>query len=284
MKKGQVIKINSGKFLVFADNQTFDCSARGVLKVKSSGVITGDFVLFDEESFSISKILPRKNSFLRPNIANVDAVNIVVAEPPKPDFMMLDKLVLSLVSKGVEVIFSVNKTDLEHTLIDEIISNYKELGCKIFQVSALSGEGIVELKEYLKGKLVAFAGQSAVGKSSLVNAMFGLELKTNDVSEKTQRGRHTTTVAEIYNFDGVRVADTPGFSVIKVDILPEEVGLFYPEYFSRLQDCKYRGCSHISEPGCRVVEDVKNGNLSQDRYNRYKLIFKEILDQYNNKY
>lgn len=284
MKVGQVVKIHSSRFTVLMETERIECTARGSLKIKSGGIVTGDYVEVDDANRTINKVLKRKSYFIRPNIANVDAVNIVVASPPKPDYTLLDKLILSLYSQGVEVIISVNKTDLNHDVYTEIISNYSEVGCSILQVSALNGEGIDLLKEKLKGKLVAFAGQSAVGKSSILNALFGLDLKTNDVSEKTQRGRHTTTVSEIYDIDGIRVADTPGFSVLKPDILPEEVALFYPEYFSRLSQCKFRCCTHTGEPDCKVFKDVRDGVLSSERYERYKLIYNEIKEEYNNKF
>lgn len=284
MKIGQIVKNHSGRYSVVCDGESYVCSAKGSLKIKSSGLVAGDFVEFDENLCVISKILLRKTYFIRPNVANIDAVNVVVALPPKPDFLMLDKLILTLISHNVEVIITVNKIDLGSEVYGEIVKNFSETGCEIIQVSAFSGEGVDVLKEKLKGKLVAFAGQSAVGKSSLVNALFGLQLKTNDVSEKTQRGRHTTTVSEIYDFDGIRVVDTPGFSMIKPDLLPEEVGLFYPEYFSRLPKCKFRGCTHMGEPGCKVVSDVEMGKLSKERYLRYKTIFNELKEEQNNKF
>ena len=276
MVSGQVIKIHSGRYFVLAGEKVLECSARGNLKIKSDGIVTGDFVEVDENSLAVNKVLPRKSYFIRPSIANVDAVNVVVACPPKPDYLMLDKLLLSLFAGEVEVIISVNKSDLPNAVFDETVSNYAETGCKILQVSALTGEGIDELKNLLKGKLVAFAGQSAVGKSSMVNALFGLDLKTNDVSEKTQRGRHTTTVAEIYERDGVRIADTPGFSAIRPDIPPEDIAMYYPEYFSRQNGCRFRCCTHTTEPDCKVKEAVASGELSPDRYLRYKSIFEEL--------
>lgn len=285
MKQGQVIKMHSSRFTVVCEGKEYQCLARGVLKIKSLGIVTGDFVEFDEKSLTINKVvLPRKSYFIRPSVANVDAVNIVVASPPRPDFLMLDKLIISLMAQGVEVVLVVNKTDLGHDVYSEVVRNYGQTGCRIVSVSALSGEGVDELKASLGGKLVAFAGQSAVGKSSLVNALFGLNLKTNEVSEKTQRGRHTTTVAEIYESDGIRVVDTPGFSVIKPDIASKEWGLYYPEYFSRLQECKYRGCTHIGEPDCSVRQAVERGELSLERYLRYKTIVSELKKEENNKY
>ncbi|MBQ9710306.1 MAG: ribosome small subunit-dependent GTPase A [Clostridia bacterium] len=255
------------------------------MKIKSLGIVTGDYVEFDEKALTVNKVvLPRKSCFIRPSVANVDAVNIVIASPPKPDYLMIDKLIISLMAQGVEVVLVVNKTDLGHDVYSDVKKNYGDIGCPIVSVSALTGEGVAEWKALLKGKLVAFAGQSAVGKSSLVNALFGLNLKTNDVSEKTQRGRHTTTVAQIYDMDDVRIVDTPGFSVIKPDISYRDLGLFYPEYFSRLQDCKYRGCTHSGEPGCAVKEAVDKGELCRDRYLRYKTIFDELKEEENNKY
>jgi ribosome biogenesis GTPase len=228
--------------------------------------------------------MPRNSYFIRPSVANLDAVNVVIASTPKPDYLMLDKLILTLFSQGVEVVFVVNKTDLGNEVVEEVKNHYAETDCKIVSVSASTGEGVEELKKVLSGKLVAFAGQSAVGKSSLVNALFGLNLRTNEVSEKTQRGRHTTTVAEIFCMGDIRIVDTPGFSVVKPDIKSEELALFYPEYFSRLQDCKYRTCTHINEPDCRVRKDVEGGLLSAERYLRYKTIFNEIKQDENNKY
>ncbi len=275
--KGQVMRIRSGKYSVNSDGILYECSARGGLKIKSEGIVTGDYVEFDEKKLTVERIYPRKNVFSRPNVANVDAVNVVIACPPPPDFIMLDKLISVLISEKTKVYISVNKTDISDKTFEEVQKNYCAAGCKIFKVSAKTGEGIDSLKDAFKGKLVAFAGQSAVGKSSLLNAMFGLELKTGDVSEKTQRGRHTTTAAEIYSFDGVRIVDTPGFSCVVPNFLPEELGLFYPEYFSRLPECKYRGCTHTSEPGCAVKKDVENGILYADRYSRYNKIFNELL-------
>ena len=283
MKVGQVIKIHSGIYSVLCGGEIVRCSARGSLKIKSDGIITGDFVQIDEGARTVDKVLERKNSFIRPSVANVDAVNVVVASPPRPDFIMLDKLLLTLSSKDVEIIITVNKSDLSECVYDEVLANYSDAGYKIFLVSAETREGLDDLKRELKGKLVAFAGQSAVGKSSLVNALFGLKLKTNDVSDKTQRGRHTTTVSEIHECGEYRVADTPGFSVLKPDIKPEEVALYYPEYYQRLPQCKFRLCTHSGEPDCKVIEDVNAGVLSKERYSRYVQILDEIKKE-NSKY
>lgn len=282
--RGQVVNIHSNTYVVYADGKKLECLARGVLRVKSDGIIVGDYVDFDVDTLTVSRVLPRTNKFIRPNVSNIDAVNIVIASPPQPDFMMLDKLLLSLLANGVDVIITVNKSDLKSDVFDDVIRNYNELGFPIVSVSAVSGAGICDLKKLFKGKLVAFAGQSAVGKSSLLNAMFNLDIRTGDVSAKTNRGKHTTTSASIYHFDDIKVVDTPGFSVIKPDILPEEVALFYPEYFALLSQCKFRGCTHTGEPGCKVQEAVNNGKLCLDRYLRYKTIYSEIKNEYDNRF
>ncbi len=284
MVKGQVLKARAGRFTVGLKNGMIDCFAKGNLKIKSDGIVTGDYVEVEEKTRTVVKVLERSSYFIRPNIANIDAVNIVVASPPKPDFLMLDKLILCFLSQGIEVIFSVNKSDLNTGVYDEILANYGQIGCDIVQVSAHTGEGIDNLKSMLSGKLVAFAGQSAVGKSSLVNAMFGLKLRTDDVSEKTQRGRHTTTAATIYEFGDIRVADTPGFSVIIPDILPEEAALFYPEYFELLPECRFRGCTHTEEPDCAVIKAVADCKLNKNRYERYKQIYKELKEIKENRF
>lgn len=282
--KGQVVKIRSDKYFVKSENGLFVCSARGGLRIKSDGIVTGDYIEFDEKKLTVDKLLPRKNLFYRPNVANVDAVNVVVACPPPPDFLMLDKLIVSLCSEKVQVYISVNKTDVNNDTFDRVKRDYAMAGFSVYSVSAKTGEGIEALKNEFKGKLVAFAGQSAVGKSSLLNALFGLELKTGDVSEKTLRGKHTTTAAEIFEKDGVRIVDTPGFSVITPNLLPEELGLFYPEYFAKLQECKYRGCTHTGEPGCAVQKAVETGELCRERYLRYKAIFEELKEIQSKKY
>ncbi len=282
--KGRVVKIVSGRYSVDSGGAIYECTARGTLRIKSCGIVVGDFVNFDPSSLTVESVLERKSFFLRPNIANLDAVNIVVANPPKPDFSMIDKLLLSVLHGGVQALITVNKTEISDNYYDEVYSEYKDVGCPIFKVSAHTGEGLDGLKKAMSGKLVAFAGQSAVGKSSLLNALFGLQLRTGEVSDKTLRGRHTTTASRIYTFGDIQVADTPGFSAVKPDILPEEAALFYPEYFALLPNCRYRGCLHVGEPGCAVAAAVRDGRLSAPRYARYKTIIDELKNKHINKY
>ncbi len=275
--KGQVYKIHTDTYLVKSEGELYKVGARGIMRKLADKTAVGDYVEFDKGV--ITKILPRKNYFPRPNVANIDAVTIVVSPEPKPDFMLVDKLVVNAVSRNLEIIFAVNKTDISDELFDKIKSEYSEVGGSFFKISASQNLGVLELKEKIKDKLVLFAGQSAVGKTSLVNTLFGLDLKTGELSEKINRGKHTTTASCIYELNGTRIIDTPGFAVIDADLKKDELPDCYPEYFNLQSGCKYRGCKHINEPDCAVKRAVFSGELSKERYLRYVEIYKEILEK-----
>lgn len=274
---GQIVKAHSSNFIVEVDNKLYDCSARGVIKHNKQNIVCGDFVDFSDGV--INKVLDRKNMFIRPSVANIDTVVIVIAPQPKPDFYLIDKLVINAVKEGCEIIFAINKTDISKELFDRIKEEYKYCSSTFISVSATENQGIDELRNSLKGKLCVLAGQSAVGKTSLINSLFFLNLKTGELSEKILRGKHTTTHSEMHIFGDIRLIDSPGFAVIDADVdltvLPE----CYPEYFNLQSGCKFRGCSHISEPDCKVKQAVKDGLLSKDRYDRYVEIYKEMLQR-----
>ena len=272
--KGQVVKAHSSNFIVESDGKRFDCSARGILKHNKNTIVCGDFVEFDGEV--INSVLPRKNLFIRPSVANIDTVVIVVSPEPKPDFYLIDKLCINAIKEDCDIVFVINKTDLNDDLFDFIKSEYKYCSNNFFKVSAKDHQGIDEVKFFLKDKLCVLSGQSAVGKTSLINALFNLNLKTGELSEKILRGKHTTTHSELHVYEGIKLIDSPGFAVIdadvKLDVLPE----CYPEYFSLQQNCKFRGCTHVSEPNCCVKEAVNLGKLSKTRYERYVEIYTEL--------
>ena len=180
---------------------------------------------------------------------------------------------------GLEIIFAVNKADVSDKLFAEIKKTYEHIPAKFFSLSAETCTGLSEFSKHLVNKLVLFAGQSAVGKTSLVNSLFGLNLRTGVLSEKTNRGKHTTTYSEIHTVFDTAVIDTPGFAVIDAEVKSDELALWYPEYFERLQDCKFRGCNHADEPDCAVKRDVENGVLSKERYERYLQIRNELIEK-----
>lgn len=249
-----------------------------MLKIKADGIILGDYVEIDEKSGVITEVFERKSRFIRPNIANVDCINVVISYSPKPDFIAVDKLIVACVKAGAKFIITLNKGEIDSKLFDKIQEEYSGIADGVFLTSCKTGEGIDKLKEYLKGKLVAFAGQSAVGKTSLINAISGLNLKTGDLSKKTERGKQTTTVSQIISCADFEIADTPGFSIIKNEIKPEELTLFYPEFVDPSKQCYYRGCVHINEPDCCVKEYISEGKIPKGRYDRYIEIYKELKE------
>lgn len=271
---GQVYKVHTNKYFVKVKEKLVQCDARGLLKIKSDGILVGDFV--EIEDTTIVRVLQRKNRFIRPNVSNVDCVVAVISPQPKPDYFLIDKLCVNALKEEVEFVLVINKSDIDSNLINEIKTEYSNACVKIFSVSSKNGDGISELKLYLSEKLSVFAGQSAVGKTSITNAMFSLQLKTGDLSQKIVRGKHTTTRSEIFEYENVRIIDSPGFAVIDADVELNDLKIFYPEYLEVSNLCKFRGCAHVSEPNCKVKELVDNGILSKKRYERYVQIYKEI--------
>lgn len=274
---GQVYKAHSNKFFVKTKDRLVQCDARGLLKIKSDGILTGDIV--EVENSTILSVKPRKNRLIRPSVANIDLIVAVLSPQPKPDFYLIDKLYINSVKENVDFCLVLNKSDIESNVYEEIVKEYSNLGIKILSISSANKDGIDELKDLLRDKLSVFAGQSAVGKTSITNAMFNLELPTGEVSEKIERGRHTTTRSEIFEYEGIKVIDSPGFAVIDADVSIDDLPQCYPEYFEASSDCKFRGCSHISEPNCKVKELVSNGVFSKNRYERYIEIYNEIKNR-----
>ncbi len=273
---GRLVKVCSDGYTVRLDGKDYLCRARGKLKLLSTGLAVGDFV--DMENGVISKVYERKNALIRPRVANIDGTVIVIASEPKPDYYLVDKVLIASEKLGVETLIVVNKSDKNSSLYTEVLEQYTSV-CKVIEVSAKTNAGIGELKEFLSGKTVVLAGQSAVGKTSLINAIFSLDLRVGELSEKISRGRHTTTYSEIFEKDGMCVIDSPGFAVIEAEVSEEEVSSLYPEYASLSQYCRFRGCTHTGEPDCEVANAVERGELSNERYLRYKEIITDIKNR-----
>ena len=267
-EKGRVEKIIAGTYFVKTDCLK-EFTAKGVMKIKSDGILVGDEVEID--GGAICSVLPRKSRLLRPAVANIDLAVVVIAELPKPDYYLTDKFIGNCILSEVPVVIAVNKSDLGDGLLKEIKENYNSVAEKIFAVSAKTKDGLEEFKRYLTGKTAVFSGQSAVGKTSIVNSLFGEERETGDLSEKTLRGKQTTTVAEIIEKDGLTVIDTPGFSALDLDLTKDEISVAYPEFSG--YNCKFSDCKHINEPSCAVKEAVKNRLISGSRYERYAKLF-----------
>lgn len=269
MTTGQVYTVRGQTASVKVGKSFIECGLRGVLRKNSP--VTGDFVLLDEQN-RICGIEQRKSFFTRPNVANVDYVNVVIAPEPKPDFSVVDKMLANIVKGGAKAVITVNKIDIRAL---DIKSTYAGAVEKIFEVSSVTGENIAELKKFLAGKTVAFSGQSAVGKTSILNALFGENFKVGRLSEKIQRGKNTTTSAYIYEKDDIKVVDTPGFTALVSDGIDyKNLKEYYPEFIGF--PCFYSDCVHVNEPDCGVKEAVNGGLINKDRYDGYVKLYYEI--------
>ncbi len=255
-----------------------ECKARGRFRNENITPLPGDFVAFSpqkgESQGYIEEILPRKNQLTRPQVVNVDQVMITMAaRDPKPDLLLIDKLIISAEIADIVPILIINKSDLAESADVKFIAEQYQLHYELLVTSAKTGEGLSEIKKRLRGKTTCFAGQSAVGKSSLLNALFSeLGLETGGLSKKTARGKHTTRHAELirpFRVNGM-VVDTPGFSLLKSEeMAPAELSRHYPEMREILHTCKFSSCLHIHEPKCAVKQAVTDGTINKARYARY---------------
>lgn len=273
---GIIIKGVGGLYSVRCESGIAECRARGLFRKKNIKPMIGDCVTVENES--ITKIKERKNFLIRPPVANVDNLVIVAAAAsPSPDFRLIDKMIINAEIAGIKPIICVNKTDL--AACAEICGVYSSAGYPTVAVSAEENSGIDALLPYLRGKTTAFSGLSGVGKSSILNILTGGNMQTGAVSEKLQRGRHTTRHVELLELDGGGfVLDTPGFSTLEVTgIKAEELAAYFPE-FETDTDCRFKGCSHINEPDCAVKEKLAEGKIAESRYKSYSEIY-SILKQ-----
>lgn len=277
---GQIYKIHSDFYYVQYENKTFECKIREVLKKQKIKIVTGDFVEFDNGV--ISSLLPRKTYIPRPSVANVEQIVIVSAlKQPELDFHQLNRYVSLAKYYNIPVVLCFNKEDLglEETCQDKIISIYSTLKYKIVFTSAKEKKGITDLKKLLNGKISALCGNSGVGKSSLINALNPkVNLRTKEVSEKTNRGTHTTRHCEIIKLDEkTAIVDTPGFSNVHFDfILPQNVSMLFDEISQYKHLCKYADCLHINEDGCEVLKHLEN--IDETRYESYCEFVQEALE------
>ncbi len=262
--------------------------ARGAFRREGIVPTVGDRVLIErrEQGYAqLTEILPRKNCLVRPAVANVDQLLIVVsASAPEPDWLLVDRLIISAKRMQIDPVPVLNKIDAANrTIMDTFRREYHAF--RTLTVSAETGEGLEALRALLDGKVSCFAGQSAVGKSSLLNALFpSLHLLTGDLSRKTERGRHTTRHAELWPYGTGAVLDTPGFSMFETECLEQnELDACYPE-FQQAEPCRFPGCMHLSEPDCGVKPLLSSGELTPGRYERYREIALEYQMRRKHRY
>ena len=288
--QGKIIRGIAGFYYVHVTGHgVYECKAKGAFRKNKEKPLVGDNVEIDvldenEKLGNVSDILKRKNDLIRPAVANVDqALVIFAADQPKPNFNLLDRFLLMMEQKEIPTVICFNKVDLvTEDEREKLRAIYENTGHTLFFVSAAKKEGIEELQGCLHGKTTTVAGPSGVGKSSLINLFqSGIKMETGSISEKIQRGKHTTRHSELITLDETSyILDTPGFSSLAVfDLEKEEIKWYYPE-FEALQDtCRFMGCNHINEPDCAVKQAVEEGSISPIRYENYRLLFEECRER-----
>ena len=279
---GRILRSLSGFYDVQTPVGLITCRGRGHLRRGVDIPLTGDLVEISVEKGKgmVEKILPRKNHFVRPAVANVDALVVFAANVnPVTEPFLIDRVAAIAGDQEVPVVLCINKCDLDPAVDLERI--YKNAGFTVIMTSAETGEGVEELRATIAGKLVAFTGNSGVGKSSILNRLAPeLGLATGEVSEKLGRGRHTTRHVELYKLgEDTYVADTPGFSSFDTDqmdvILKENLQYAFPDFDKYIGDCQFRDCSHRKEPGCAVTAAVGEGRIERSRYDSYLKLYEK---------
>ena len=279
---GRIIRSISGFYDVQTARGLITCRARGILRKHGQSPLTGDLVEITVEKGKgmVEKILPRKNSFVRPAVANVDALVVFAANVnPVTEPFLIDRVAAIAGDQEVPLILCVNKCDLDPAV--DLVRIYSNAGFTVICTSAETGDGVEQLRELMKGKLVAFTGNSGVGKSSILNKLCPeLQLPTGEVSEKLGRGRHTTRHVELYRLgEDTFVADTPGFSSFDTDqmevILKENLQYAFPDFAKHIGACRFDDCSHRKEPGCAVTAALADGEIEPTRYDSYLRLYEK---------
>lgn len=288
-------------YKIKTEEKEYNAYARGKFKNEEITPLVGDIVeisILSENQVSnneknnikidavIERVLPRKNSLKRPKVANVDQIVFILsAKHPKPDLLMLDKQLAYAEFIGIEPIIIINKMDLADC--EEIKKLYTQVGYKTIIASAKEIIGIDEIKENLRNKTSVFSGNSGVGKSSIINAIYGFnKTEEGEISMKNKKGKNTTTDIKLYEIEeNTFIADTPGFSSFEInEIESSELDKCFIEFKDKIKNCEFIGCTHIKEENCGIKEAVKNGEISEERYDRYCTIYEELKDKEKNKW
>lgn len=291
MKQGTLIRGFGGFYAVRdAEGQEFTLRCKKKFRRLGLSPLVGDEVLFTpgegEEHGWLEEILPRSSQCLRPPVANVSLLLIVVAPVPEPDLLLVDRMMVRARAQGMDMLLVVNKCDLDEGLAQELQAQYAGAQAPVYAVSAESGQGLAALRERMGGRLCCLTGQSGVGKSTLLNALLGLSLETGEISRKIQRGKNTTRHAELLVKDGLRVLDTAGFSLLELDGGMEPVTLkeYYPEFAACEGKCRFEPCYHDREPGCAVTAACGEGAIHPQRLARYRALLAEVRQAWRERY
>lgn len=286
--EGTIIKALSGFYYVSSEEQVYECKARGKFRLDGTSPLVGDKVSFAIDTNGkgfIDKVFDRKNSFIRPAVANIDALVFVAANTnPVTDPFLIDRVSVIAEEADCDLIVCINKTDIDPA--DELYAIYTGAGFETLRTSTVTGDGIPELKAALKGKICAFTGNSGVGKSSILNSIvpeFNIEVAA--VSNKLGRGKHTTRHVELYDIgDDTFIADTPGFASFDIEMMQtidkRELQHDFRDFKMYIGNCRFNDCAHLKEPGCAVTEALQIGDIMPSRYQSYKRLY-ELSAQNN---
>ena len=294
MMQGVIVEGRGGLYTV-RDKQGSTYVLRAKKKFRRQGMspLVGDNIDFTPGTISdehgwIEEIHPRISQCLRPPVANVTLLCLMVSPQPAPDWLLVDKLMIFAQKQALKPILIVNKADLdpEGSVFDEAKNMYAGADLEIFTVSARDKTGLDRVRGRFAGETCCFSGQSGVGKSTLLNALFGLSQETGDISRKILRGKNTTRHAQLFSFGDVQVIDTPGFSLLEMDEVFDPVLLRedYPEFRPYDGRCRFSPCYHGSEPGCAVLAAVKDGSISPERVDRYHILLADCRERWRNRY
>lgn len=287
--QGKIIKGIAGFYYVYVEGHgIYECKAKGIFRKDHVKPLVGDDVIVDvlDESKmlgNIREILPRRSALIRPAVANVDQALVIFAiVKPNPNFNLLDRFLIRMERQNLPTIICFNKQDIAtDDEKDALRKGYETCGYQVCFVSALENEGLEQIKALLAGKTTTVAGPSGVGKSSLINQLAPkANMETGAISEKIERGKHTTRHSEIIAIgEETYIVDTPGFTSLDIsEITKEELGNYYPEFVQYEPYCKFSGCAHISEPSCGVKDAVEAGKISRVRYENYKVLYQELKE------
>ena len=287
--QGKIIKGIAGFYYVQTTEGLYECKAKGIFRKEKIKPLVGDDVEIsvtdeDKKTGNVDQILPRKNTLIRPAVANIDQVLVIfAAASPKPNLNLLDRFLVSMEKQGVPAVICFNKQDMvEEEEQHRLRHIYENSGCRVLFTCAEKNQGIRQVRELLNGKTTAVAGPSGVGKSTMVNLLAPeAQMETGEISKKIDRGKHTTRHSEILLVgERTYICDTPGFTSLAVwNMEKEELKDYFREFGEYEGQCRFQGCTHTHEPGCRVKEALDEGKISRQRYDNYLEMYTELKEK-----